>query len=354
MGYQPTDELLRLDRQLSQSPSTLLSLDRRPFMRLMSDLVSNSNTKRAHAEQSLLYLSENHPALLCHKTLLLLCSSRSETRFMSAILLRQFLTPASDFYVWPRLSAFCQFYLRIILLLALEEENIRHVANAKSDTIAELASNLVPLHPQYPELLRFVLVRMAIGEPPVLVEASLRIFARIAKPLADMLVPLIPTQRSVLSICITHPTSFDVRMAALSAFCSLVQSLRTPADRNKLQNLLTLLHRVIIKAPTENEITVVPKVLEQLIDLAGAEPNFFRNFIKDTNIVLDILAVAENDQLEEGTRHLALEFVITLAEARKPSMGTSSILSFFFSMSVIMNKPFLIQQYMLNINSRSV
>jgi importin-5 len=190
---------------------------------------------------------------------------------------------------------------------------------------------------------------MSISEPPVLLEASLRIFARIARPLVDMLVPLIPTQRSVLSICISHPTSSNVCVAALSAFCSLVQSLPTPADRNKLQNLLTLFHRVIIKALTESEMTVVPKVLELLIDLAGSEPNFFRNFVKDTNIVLDILAVAENGQLEEGTRHLALEFVITIVEAGKLSTGTSSILF----MSVTMNKPFLIQQYMLNVNRHS-
>jgi importin-5 len=200
------------------------------------------------------------------------------------------------------------------------------VANAKSDTIAELASNLVPLHVQYPELLHFVLVRMAITDQPVLIEANLRIFLRIAKPLADMLVPLIPTLRSILSIFITHPTSSDVRVAALSAFCSLVQSLPTPADHNKLQNLLNLFHCVIIEALVKKEIDVVQKMLELLINSTGTQPNFFCNFVRDTNIVMDILAIAENGQLEEGTRHLALEYVITLAEARKPATGTFDIL----------------------------
>jgi hypothetical protein len=288
----------------------------------MSDLLSNSNTNRAHAEELLLFLSKNHPAVLCLKTSLLLWSPRSEMRFVSAIILRQFVTPTSDFYVWPHLSMFCQLYLRIILLLALENEEIRYVANAKSDTIAELASNLVPLHPQYPELLRFVLVRMTIADQPVLIEANLRMFSRIAKPLADILVPLIPNLRSILSMCITHPTSSDVRVATLSAFCSLIQSLPTPADRNKLENLLTSFCHVIIEALVKKEIDVVQKMLKLLIDFSGTEPNFICNFVKDTNIVMDVLAVAENDQLEERTRHLALEYVITLAEARKPATGT--------------------------------
>jgi importin-5 len=333
----------------SQSSDDLLDLFQWPFDRLMSDLVSNSNTTRAHAEEILLFLSKNHPALLCLKTSLLLCSPRSETRFVSAILLRQLFTSTSGFYVWPRLSPFCQFYLRIILLLALEDEQIRHVANAKSDTIAELASNLVPLHLQYPELLHFVLIRIAITDQLVLVEANLRIFSRIAKPLAYMLVQLIPTLRSMLSIFITHPTSSDVRVAALSAFCSLVQSLPTPEDRNKLKNLLTSFHCVINEALVKKEIDVVQKLLELLIDISGTQPNFFCNFVKDTNIVMDILAVAENGQLEEGTRHLALEYVVTLAESRKLATGTLGVIF----VSVTMNKPFLIQYNVMSGNSCS-
>lgn len=180
-----------------------------------------------------------------------------------------------------------------------------------------------------------------MNEPPVLVEASLHIFSRIAKPLAGVLMPVIPTIRSVLSACITHPTSSEVCVAALSACSSLVQSLPSSADRNKFQILVPSFHHVIVKVLTENEITVVPKMLELLIDFAEAVPNFFRSFVKDTNIVLDVLAVAENGHLEEGTRHLALEFVITLAEAKKLASGT--LLPIIFFISVPINKPFLIQ-----------
>lgn len=177
-------------------------------------------------------------------------------------------------------------------------------------------------------------------QPPILLEANLGVFSRIAKPLANILLPKIPILRSILSFCMAHPTSSDVRVAALSAYCSLVQSLPPSKERNKLRSLLRFFSCVILNAVLDEELTVVPKVLKLLIDFAGAEPNFIRDIVKNTDLVLSILNLLESDKLEEGTRHLALEFVITLAEARKPVPGTPGILFYF---SITMNKPFLIQ-----------
>ncbi|CAI9264724.1 unnamed protein product [Lactuca saligna] len=50
------------------------------------------------------------------------------------------------------------------------------------------------------------------------------------------------------------------------------------------------------------------EALELLIELAGTEPRFLRR---------QLVEIAEADTLEEGTRHLAIEFMITLAEARE-------------------------------------
>ncbi|XP_078155347.1 uncharacterized protein LOC144551302 isoform X2 [Carex rostrata] len=330
MGQQLTDdELLRLRVRpimSEQLTDKLFGLHEQPFTQLVLNLLSNSNAKRLSSEHLLLSFSKNYPQLLCLKTSLLLCSPLRDMRFTAAILLRQFFTPISDFYLWPRLSPFCQFYLRIILLLSLQEEEFRCVANAKSDTIAQLASNLVPLYPQYPELLRFVLVSMATSEnqSPILLEANLGIFSQIAKPLANILLPKIPILRSILSFCIAHPTSSDVRVAALSAYCSLVQSLPPSKDRNKLRSLLRFFYSVIHNAVRDEELTIVPKVLKLLIDFAGAEPKFIRDIVKNTALVLSVLNLFKSDKLKEGTRHLALEFVITLAEARKPVSGSKA------------------------------
>ena len=61
------------------------------------------------------------------------------------------------------------------------------------------------------------------------------------------------------------------------------------------------------------------EALELLIELAEAEPRFLRRQIME--VVGSMLQIAEAGSLEEGTRHLAVEFVITLAEARERAPG---------------------------------
>ncbi|CAH1427325.1 unnamed protein product [Lactuca virosa] len=62
------------------------------------------------------------------------------------------------------------------------------------------------------------------------------------------------------------------------------------------------------------------EALELLIELAGSEPRFLMRQLVE--VVGSMLQIAEADTLEEGTRHLAIEFMITLSEAkeRAPSM----------------------------------
>ncbi|KAE8684056.1 ARM repeat superfamily protein isoform 2 [Hibiscus syriacus] len=61
------------------------------------------------------------------------------------------------------------------------------------------------------------------------------------------------------------------------------------------------------------------EALELLIELAGTEPRFLRRQIVE--VVGSMLQIAEAESLEEGTRHLAIEFIITLAEARERAPG---------------------------------
>ncbi|KAJ4815234.1 ARM repeat superfamily protein [Rhynchospora pubera] len=313
-----------------ETTDKLLGLDERPFMKLMSFLLSNCNTDRAEAEEILVNLSENHPDSLCLKTSLVHSSPLREMRFHAAILLRQFFTPTSEFYLWPRISPQFQYHTKVILLSALSKEKIRYVAIAKSDTISELACALPdPLFPQFPQLLPSVLYSMCLArsQAPIFVEANLRIFARITYKLADILPERLITLRSILSGCIGHPYSSDVRVAALLAACSFIQCLPPSEDRDKLQSLLAFFYPVVdIALYKDKDEVVVQKVLELLIDFVRAEPNFCRKFVMGTTIVRDILVIAANDQLENGTRHLALEFVITLAEARKPPPGLTALL----------------------------
>lgn len=77
--------------------------------------------------------------------------------------------------------------------------------------------------------------------------------------------------------------------------------------------------QTLTEALNSGQEATAQEALELLIELAGTEPRFLRRQI--TDVVGSMLQVAEAESLEEGTRHLAIEFVVTLAEARERAPG---------------------------------
>ncbi|CAI8618633.1 unnamed protein product [Vicia faba] len=91
------------------------------------------------------------------------------------------------------------------------------------------------------------------------------------------------------------------------------------ADRDRFQDLLPAMMTTLTEALNSGQEATAQEALELLIELAGTEPRFLRRQIVD--VVGAMLQIAEAESLEEGTRHLAIEFVITLAEARERAPG---------------------------------
>ncbi|KAK4736398.1 hypothetical protein R3W88_000095 [Solanum pinnatisectum] len=77
------------------------------------------------------------------------------------------------------------------------------------------------------------------------------------------------------------------------------------------QDLLTLMMKTLTEALNNGQEATTPEALELLIELAETDLRFFRKQI------VDVLGAI----LEEGTRHLKIEFVITLAEPREKVLG---------------------------------
>ena len=69
------------------------------------------------------------------------------------------------------------------------------------------------------------------------------------------------------------------------------------------------------------------EALELLINLAGTEPQFLRQQLVD--VVGAMLQIAKAESLEEGTQHLAIEFVIMLTEGGERVSGMIRKLSLF-------------------------
>ncbi|KAI5429923.1 hypothetical protein KIW84_034488 [Lathyrus oleraceus] len=91
------------------------------------------------------------------------------------------------------------------------------------------------------------------------------------------------------------------------------------AERDRFQDLLPAMMTTLTETLNSGQEATAQEALESLIELARTEPRFLRRQIVD--VVGAMLQIADAESLKEGTRHLAIEFVITLTEAREHAPG---------------------------------
>ncbi|PSR95359.1 Importin-5 like [Actinidia chinensis var. chinensis] len=308
--------------------AAILGPDPAPFEILISHLMSSSNEQRSQAELIFNLCKQTDPNSLALKLAQLLqFSPHVDARAMSAVLLRKQLTPGSDSYLWPRLSPFSHSSLKSILLACVQREEAKTIIKKLCDTVSELASGVLPDN-GWPELLPFMF-QCVSSDSPKLQESAFLIFAQLSQYMGETLIPHINHLHAVFLHCLTSSASSDVKIAALSAAINFIQCLSNSGDRNQFQDLLPAMIRTLTEALNCGQEATAQEALELLIELAGTEPRFLRRQLVD--VVGSMLQIAEAESLEEGTRHLAIEFVITLAEAREKAPGMMRKLPQFIS-----------------------
>ncbi|XP_010528743.1 PREDICTED: importin-5-like [Tarenaya hassleriana] len=328
------------DQQTQMQLSLLLGPDSSHFETLITHLMSSSNEQRSHAESLFNLCKQAQPDSLVLKLAHALNSSAiAELRAMSAILLRKQLTRVGDddpAFVYPRLAESTRSTLKSVLLASLQQEGSKSIAKKLCDTISELASAVLPEN-GWSELLPFMFQCVTAADSPNLQEYSLLIFSRLAQYIGETLIPHLTTLHSVFFQSLRSSTSADVRIAALGASINFIQCLTSASDRDLFQDLLPLMMQTLTEALNSGQEATAQEALELLIELAGTEPRFLRRQLVE--VVGSMLQIAEAESLEEGTRHLAIEFVITLAEARERAPGMMRKLPQFISklFQVLMN-----------------
>ncbi|ERN20418.1 hypothetical protein AMTR_s00068p00103300 [Amborella trichopoda] len=306
--------------QVQAQLSAILGPDPSAFEALISQLMATGNEQRAQAETLFNLCKQHDPdSLALRLTHLLHSCPQSELRAMAAILLRKQITSRTgdDSYLWPRLSPQTQATLKAQLLVCVQREDAKTIIKKLCDTVAELAAGVLA-EGQWPELLPFMF-QCVSSDSPRLRETALLMLAQLAQLVADALVPHLDTLHSVFLRCLSPSSPTDVRVAALAATINFVQALDSAPDRERFQDLLPLMMQTLTEALNRGEEATAQEALEMLVELAGTEPRFLRRQLPD--VVGSMLQIAEADRLEEGTRHLAIEFVITLAEARERAPG---------------------------------
>ncbi|XP_041994161.1 importin-5-like [Salvia splendens] len=307
--------------------AAILGADPAPFETLISHLMSSSNEQRSQAEAIFNLIKQNDPNSLVLKLGHLISSSvHQEARAMAAILLRKQLT-RDDSYVWPSLTESTRSAVKNVLLSSLQSEESKSIIKKLCDTVSELASSLVPEN-QWPEILPFMF-QCVTSSAPKLQESAFLMFSQLAQFIGETLTPYITDLHTVFLNVLNSSPNPDVKIAALSAVINFIQCLTNSSDRDRFQDLLPAMMRTLTESLNSGQEATAQEALELLIELAGTEPRFLRRQIVD--VVGAMLQIAEAESLEEGTRHLAIEFVITLAEARERAPGMMRKLPQFIS-----------------------
>ncbi|KAM3310627.1 hypothetical protein ACQJBY_031360 [Aegilops geniculata] len=299
-----------------QDAAAVLGADPAPLTALLGDLASPANEARSRAERTFHALRASHPDPLALRLAHLLLSPAHPAAPMAAVLLRRLISPGSQAFVYPALAPATQSSLRALLLSAASAPGLsRSISKKLSDAVAELATYLLPSG-SWPDLLTFLYKSVAsASSPPALQESALNTLARLASHLAAGF----PDLHALLLAALSHPSSTDVRVAGLNAAISVIQSLPSAADRDRFQDLLPAMMRALAESLNCGNEGSAQEALEMMIELAGLEPRFLRRQLPD--VVASMLQIAEAPGLEDGTRHLAVEFVVTLAEARERAPG---------------------------------
>ncbi|XP_057781116.1 uncharacterized protein LOC130999574 [Salvia miltiorrhiza] len=314
--------------QLQQAQlMAVLGPDPAPFETLISHLMSSANEQRSQAESIFNLLKQNDPNSLALKLAHLLSASvHLESRAMAAILLRKQLT-RDEAFIWPHLTESTRSAVKNILLSAIQSEESKSIIKKLCDTVSELASSLIPDN-QWPEILPFMF-QCVTATSPKLQESAFLMFSQLAQFIGETLIPYITDLHTVFLNVLNNSPNPDVKIAALSAVINFIQCLSSSNDRDRFQDLLPAMMRTLTEALNSGQEATAQEALELLIELAGTEPRFLRRQIVD--VVGSMLQIAEAESLEEGTRHLAIEFVITLAEARERAPGMMRKLPQFIS-----------------------
>ncbi|KAI7835878.1 hypothetical protein COHA_010225 [Chlorella ohadii] len=299
--------------------------DAAAFEQLCAMLMSSQNEQRSQAEAVFAELKQ-HPDACAQQLVRTLRTSPSlEARALCAVLLRKVLT-RDDASIWPGMSAPAKQAVKSEMLACIKEEQQRGVTKKVCDCVSELAAGIIE-DQGWPELLPFIFQCVQSGEPR-LMESALLIFAALARYVMGVLTQYMGTLHGLLQHmgtlhgllqqCLGHNVS-DVRLAAMKATCVFISELESAEERDKFQAILPALLACIGRALNEGDETAAQEAIEMFIEIAEAHPRFLRKQLPE--VVGAMLQIAESDQLEEGVRCLAAEFLVTLCEAREKAPG---------------------------------
>ncbi|KAI8476174.1 MAG: armadillo-type protein [Monoraphidium minutum] len=289
--------------------------DPNAFEQLVASLLQADNTARKHGEAVFEEVKKNPDGCVSHLMRCLRQSASEEHRAFSAIMLRKVLT-RDEPTMYAASSPQVQLAVKQELLAALAAEPSGSVRKKVGDTVSELASELLDKG-EWPEVLPALVERIQSGQPQAM-EASLAILATLAAYSTDSLRPHLAQLHPILGACLGH-AALDVQVAALHVVAGFIQQLEEPKERDAFQPMVPALLATLGRCLTAEDEQSAQEVLEQLIEVAEQHPKFLKKQLGE--VIAAMLQIANAGQLDPPTRTLAVEFMVTLCEARERAPG---------------------------------
>jgi hypothetical protein len=223
--------------------------------------------------------------------------------------------------LWVKLSGAIQGGVKVSLLQAIFAEPVSQNRHKLVDTTSELAGQIFQLTPQssardWPELIAF-LFRLTSSPTPHHREAGFLMFTRLSHFVMDGLQQnQVPQLKETFGRGLQEE-DMTVRLACMSASVSFIEFSFDDNTKKEFQRLLPKMAEIISRSLAANKEEDARTAIGMFVELAEVDPLFFRPVIGP---FCELFAkVLTTQTLEDNTRQVALEFLVTLCES-KPGM----------------------------------
>nr|XP_016483704.1 PREDICTED: importin-5-like isoform X2 [Nicotiana tabacum] len=307
----------------------ILGPDSQPFQTFISDHWSNSKEKRSKAEWMFNMMKQKDPESIALKLVDYLGPSHDiYYRERCAGLLRKLLND-NDLCTWHNLSVSTQSTIKSMIVDRFSVEEPGFIIQELLITVWTLIDS-VRADKTWPELLPPLYQRVTNSSlDPYLKGAACIIFAILSKDIGETTAPCIKDLHKLFLNTLNDDTlHLQVRITAARAVITFIQSIPSSNEKERFQELLPGMMRALTDTlNNKRREDAAEQVLLFLIKLAKNEPRFLRRQLVD--VVGTMFDIAEDKSLEETTRHLAIEFVLALVEAREKAPGMMKKLPLF-------------------------
>ena len=137
------------------------------------------------------------------------------------------------------------------------------------------------------------------------------IIAQLPESIGYTLIPYIKDIHSVFLNCLANSKSFEVKIVAMYGTNNFIQCIKNFGDKDSFRDLLPAMMNILPDALNASQESTAREAIIVLIELAKSNPRSLIT-IQIGKLVDFMLQMARAEQLDEGTRHLAIEFVITI------------------------------------------